>query len=755
MSRKNIFELIFSVAFAGVILSFGLYFILTLSLRPDYNINEDYFDGKTVERSYFSDFDDACLKNRSFHEKIIKTEYKLFGNIFGENVIKGKNGFLFMSGINQNGYDYIADYTGESQLYANDLEKIYQYIEMRNKAYKNRNVRYYLAVLPNSQTVYSEYMPDIYGEKSKSTGLERVEAYLEEKGFEQFIDLTDCMTAAKVNGLLYNNTENSINALGAYYAYAGIMDFLAKDIDGTLERIMEREFFDLYTHYTDGKAAAELAGISSFLQNETISMSNATEYMYTTVEIFEDLETTYTKNEYRSEIPLKPSVLLEVTSEWDKIQLKPYFSNTFGMVSYRASHNFSTAALDNSNPTIVIQILHEDELLSVIDPAVSTGYEDGLAPGQNPYKTMKPRGVEFALTNENTVSLTGEVESGSEVWIFGDDIEACTVGEIGGRFVATVSFSGSAYEKEIFVSAKVDKKTVSDPVNIITSAANLAEDATGDALVGLNSMIYLPDYGIGAIPDSDVLDTLYERLESAKLQASALAGEKTKLIYALIPEKLSVYRTGAPEELTEQISDMETLRSLLRMRLEKAGFLPMDMAEILIDKAKNEKMFNQSNEKLTDMAYYYMYRALTEMISEDFPTVSHTRIEDIRSYTYLLSNGRHAVALGFEKYGFIEQTAKLVITTEAVYTQAGATGNRIDKTKAFVSRRDGDGLPTAIIVRDSVGTGLLDLLSEHFSEMHVLDENNTEIENELLSSVAPDYIIYLFDEGNMGSLLEN
>lgn len=755
MSRKNIFELIFSVAFAGVILSFGIYFILTLSLRPDYNINENYFNGKTVERSLFSDYDDACLKNRSFHEKIIQSEYKLFGNILSENVIKGKNNFLFMSGVNKNGYDYVADYTGEHQIDTNDLEKIYQYIEMRNKAYQNRNVHYYLAVLPNSQTVYSEYMPDIYGSKSPSTALECVEAYLKEKGFEQFIDLTDSMTAAKVNGLLYNNTENSINALGAYYAYVGIMDFLAKDTDGAGERIMDREFYDLYTHYTDGKAAAELAGISSFLQNETISMSNATEYMYTTVEIFEDLETTYTKSEYRSEIPLKPSVLLEVTSEWDKIQLKPYFSNTFGMVSYRASHNFSTAALDNSNPTIVIQVLHEDELMSVIDPAVSSSYEDGLAPGQDPYKTMKPRGVEYTLTNQSTVSLTGEVESGSEVWIFGDDIQSYTVGEIGGRFVATVSFSESASGKEIFVSAKVDSKTVSDPVNIITSSKDIAENATGDALVGSNSMIYLPDYGIGAIPDADVLDSLYARLKATKQQISALAGEKAKLIYALIPEKLSVYRTGAPEELTEQISDMETLRSLLRMRLENAGFLPMDMTEVLIDKATNGKMFNQSNENLTDTAYYYMYRYLIEMISEDFPTVSPTEIEDIRSYTYRLSNGRHAVALGFEKYGFIEQTAKLVITTDAVYTQEGVTGKSIDKTKAFVSRRDGEGLPTAIIVRDSVGTGLIDLLAEHFSEMHVLDENNTEIENELLSSVAPDYIIYLFDEGNMGSILEN
>ena len=753
MSRKNIFELIFSVAFAGAILSFALYFILTTTLRPEYNINDNYFDDKTAERSAFSVFDDACLKNRSFHEKIIESEYKIFGNLFGGNVIKGKNGFLFMGGVNEYGYDYVADYTGEAQLYPDDLEVIYQYIEMRNKAYENRKVIYYLAVLPNAQTVYSEYMPDIYGEQSPNTALSRVGAYLEEKGFDRFIDLTDGMTDAKGEGLLYNNTENSINALGAYYAYAGIMDLLAEDMEELRGRVMDRKLYDLYTHYTDGKAAAELAGIASILQNETISMSNATEYMYTTVEIFEDLETTYTKTEYRAEITLKPSVLIEVTDEWDKIQLKPYFSNTFGMVSYRASHYFSTAAIDNSNPTIVIQVLHEDELLSIINPSVSISYEDGLAPGQDPYKTMKPRGVTYTLTNENTVSLTGEVESGSVVRIFGDDIEAYTVGEIGGRFVATVQFSGSAAGKEIFVSAKVDSKTVSDPVSIITEADRLTENASGDSLVGLNSMIYLPDYGIVAIPDISTLEALSAKLEAAKDRVALLSGEKTKLIYTLIPEKLSVYRSGAPEKLTEQISDMETLRSLLRMRLENAGFLPLDMAAVLIDKAANEKIFNQSNEKLTDTAYYYMYRTLAEKIAEDFVSVSPIELEDMRSYIYRLSNGRHAVALGFEKYGFIEQTKNLVITNGAEYIQAGSKNNSIDKTKAFVTKKEGDGLPTAIVVRDSVGTGFIDFLAEHFSEMYVLDENTAEISDDLLSSVQPDYIIYLFDEGNIGSLI--
>jgi hypothetical protein len=229
MSRKNIFEMILSVAFAGVILSFTLYFILTLILRPEYNIKDSYFDDKEAVRSDFSAFDDACLKNRFFHEHIIESEYKIFGNLFGESVIKGKNGFLFMSGVNENGYDYVADYTGNVSLDEEALEVIYQYIEMRNKAYENRSISYYLAVIPNSQTVYSEHMPDLYGEISNNTSLIQIGEYLEKKGFDRFIDLTDTMKSSKSEGLLYNNTENSINALGAYYAYTEIMNFLEKN----------------------------------------------------------------------------------------------------------------------------------------------------------------------------------------------------------------------------------------------------------------------------------------------------------------------------------------------------------------------------------------------------------------------------------------------------------------------------------------------------------------------------------------------
>lgn len=750
MSKKNVFDLIFSVAFVGVILSFAIYFALTLVLRPEYNMNDGYFDGKEAERSGFSAFDDACLKNSFFHSCIIEAEYKLFGNIFGGDVIRGKNGFLFMSGVSDSGYDYVADYTGDIVMDDDALEVVYRYIDMRSKVYENRNIKYYLAVIPNSQTVYSEYMPSVYGEISDERVLFQVGAYLEQKGFDGFIDLTETMINAKSEGLLYNNTENSINALGAYYVYEGIMSRLIDDraVD---DRTMKKELYELYTHFTSGKTAAELAGIADILQNETVSMSNATEYMYTTVEIFEDIETTYTKSEYKDDIPLKPSILLEVTGEWDKIQLKPYFSNTFGMASYRASHLYSTSALDNSNPSIVVQVIHEDELMTVIDPAVTASYDSGFAIGQDPYKTSKPREVEYSVISSNTVCITGEIESGAEVSVFGDDIVAYSVSEIGGRFITSISFSDSAVGKEIFLRAKAEGKTVSDPVNLLTTEEYISQNSSDGVCVGSNSMVYLSDYKVPAIPQSSRLELISADLSADMLRYRATAGEDVSVIYAMIPEKLSVYRAGAPETLADQISDLETIRSLLRVELRKAGMTVVDLADVVRLHMDEGKMFAQTSEAITDLASYYMYRELIDRIAEDFGAVVPKDKESFSSIVYKTGSGTHALALGFENYRLIEKTDSLVVRSSAEYFQGGSTD--VDKTKEYTVRNYIDELPRAIIVRDGVGTKLLDMLADHFETMYVMAEGETEIPDSVLRAVDPDYIIYLCDEESICNMI--
>ena len=748
MNKKNIFDMIFSIIFVGVILSFGLYFALTLALRPHYDIESSYFDGdihSEISRDIFSDFDDACYKNSAFYKRIVEVEYKMFGALNCKTVIKGDGNFLFPTGTNKFGYDYLDDYTGSANIAAADLDKIYQCLEMRRKAYENQGQKYYIVVIPNSQSVYSEYLPDYYGEKSDKTLILLTKEYLSAKGFDSFVDLTDGMLEAKSNGLLYNNTENSLNALGAYYVYEAIMNKIIAD--GVVEeKILDSSFFDFHTNYTNGKGAAIEAGIENLIKNETVSIANPSEYTYTTVKLFEDLETTYIKSGYKDEDSDEVSILLELSGEWDKIQLMPYFSSTFGITSYRVSHIFSKGALESSSPDVVLQFIHEDELWSVVNPMAVDSYNEGLKPGENPYQTLSPIGLKYSVADDNTVYITGEVEKGSVVSIFGDGFDAFSVGEIDGRFVAEVRFKGGAISNEIFVRAKKDGKTVSAPTSVLLEGGYRAE-AVESLAIGKNSMIYLSDYlsGKGAIPSESDLATLGKAVKDVMVRAETILGKDVGVIYGIIPEKLSVYTALAPERLSDQISDLETARSLVRLELMKHGVDAPDIVEALKTGTADFKMFFQSSEDLTEMACYYIYAEIAKLVGERFDTVGIMSQDDLMKARYPMGRGPHTDRLGFDENGIDEFMLGVRFGKHTTEWQNGENEN-VDKSKAYLSVNSNTDLPRAIVVRDSKSNDALLFLAECFSEMYVLGEGEWEISDDMIKEISPDFIIYFNQE---------
>lgn len=745
LSRERVVNTILAVLIVGVIATLAVSFALSLLLDPSGTMNRKYFDDAKVKRSVFSSFDDACLKNKTFASKIYVAEYRIFGNTFGNRVIGGKNGFLFMAGKNKFGYDYTADYVGENLLSQSTLESFYQHLEMRRLAYQNNGCTYLLAVIPNAQTVYSENMPDCYGSISQNTMLLQLQAYLEYKGFDAFLNLSEPLQAVKSHGLLYNNTENTLNALGAYYAYAAAV----RAIPGNPvppERISDVSEYSMYTHYTMGKTAAALAHIEATLPNETISLSEFNKYKYTTLELFGDLETTYTKLEYRKEIPLEPSVLLEVTQEWDKIQLMPYFSNTFGVTSYRTSHVFNRAVFENADPDIVIQFIHEDELYSLIRDPMASSYDEGLNPGQNPYSTATPRDVLCTQMTENTVCVTGIVESGAEVTLFGESIKNLSVKEFDGRFFAVVTVEDGITDVEIAVSAKAEGKNRSGLVTLQTKMVPNVSEKT--ALVGENSILYRSSYFQTRIPDAAQIQYFNRRLaDQTEFLMKSSSNEKTRVIHCIFPEKLSVYRNGLPQTLTEQLQDLETIRSLYRLSVAGAGATVLDFTNKLRECSADYKLFMQTSDLYTDAAYYFIYAGLMAEIQKDFPELTVQPIEKYKTQIFNTSGGALSTAVGFPSGSVAEKNVRFS-ALDGLLSYYDKTLGALIRSKQFVTHSD-PGLPVAVVVRDAGLTRTLDLMARHFSTMYVLEEGQTEIPAEVLQTLSPDYIIYLTMESSI------
>ena len=66
--------------------------------------------------------------------------------------------------------------------------------------------------------------------------------------------------------------------------------------------------------------------------------------------------------------------MLEYSTEWDKVQFMPLLSNTFRKVTYKSGYLFDASLFEEGRKKIVIQLIHENELELLLDPAFAQSF---------------------------------------------------------------------------------------------------------------------------------------------------------------------------------------------------------------------------------------------------------------------------------------------------------------------------------------------------------------------------------------------
>ena len=345
MKKRQAVDFLTTVFFVGILVSMMLYIGLGLILS----------DGGGGERS--DRFGATFYKDGEIRKFVKYCDYKLFRHVEGENVLIGNEDWLFETKLEENGYDYLLDYVGGCAYSEEQMSRFGEILQSRKNACVAQGADYLLVVIPNSMTVCSEYLPAFLGDPSSNRRLERLGGYLAEQGVDCFLDLTEALDALPSDRVPYNNTEDSINAYGAYAAYDAIVtrlsDYLAED---DRLRVDDVEFI---TRSTDGKGIAKKKGLEHIVRNKTVSLTESMTDGYRTSEVTEHCVSTTMldgRGENR-EIPV-----IEFSSEWDKIQLMPLLSNTFSTVVYENTVTNWIDALSYHNGTILIQMIHESEL---------------------------------------------------------------------------------------------------------------------------------------------------------------------------------------------------------------------------------------------------------------------------------------------------------------------------------------------------------------------------------------------------------
>ncbi|MBQ3483196.1 MAG: hypothetical protein IJA78_03375 [Clostridia bacterium] len=360
-AKQPLLPLIFCVLFIGVVLSCSVFFLTHTFIQPSGAESEQCYDGSAIEGdSFFARFRRAVYQNESLLSFISECEYRVLNTVNSSDVLVGKEDFLFATDDPETGYSYLQDYIGKATFTEEESAAILAELQRRRAFYEQKGAEYLLVVLPNAQTVYSEYMPGYLGNIHPDTRLAVLERYLKQNGYASFVNPTEELERHKSDGVLYNNTENSLNARGLYYVYLSICSRFDNEV---LQHItpISRARLSFFEHRTAGKDIARRVGLSDVVQNRTVSLSGDTQlryrYLFNTGLCSKTVKMDYSMDQIDS-----PSLLLQFTGTWERSQIEPFFSNTFTTVTYQTNLEQNDAIYERATPSVVIQFLYENEL---------------------------------------------------------------------------------------------------------------------------------------------------------------------------------------------------------------------------------------------------------------------------------------------------------------------------------------------------------------------------------------------------------
>ncbi len=346
MKSRN-FHFLTVTVFMGILLTFLIYIGVGMLM--------DTGEGKIMFNERFSSDEDLG-------EAVRFVDYKVFGHIEGDNLIIGNDEWLFEVTDSENGYERLLDYVGGSPLTFEQLSLIKQNILRRQTDYENKGIRYMLVIVPDSINVCTDKVPSYLGQRSENARLDMLTSYLETTNVTSFVNPTKTMQSESLETPMYNNTENSLNAYGAYCIYNTVVARYLADTGREVNRIY-REDTEFYTRLTDGMSIARSAGLERIISNKTVSLTENMPSHYRMI----NNEKNFFVTQHTGEGASAECVVIECADSWTMAQLMPYFSNTFSKVCYNKSIMTHTGVSEHLGSTLTVQIIRESELMTILN----------------------------------------------------------------------------------------------------------------------------------------------------------------------------------------------------------------------------------------------------------------------------------------------------------------------------------------------------------------------------------------------------
>lgn len=274
----------------------------------------------------------------------------------------------------------------------------------------------------------------------------------------------------------------------------------------------------------------------------------------------------------------------------------------------------------------------------------------------------------------------------------------------------------------------------------------LKESEFNDVLFGKNDwLFYLGEHEMDDVRGITHYDeqTLQKWADSLELKRKWLAVQGIRYIFVIAPSKGTVYGEYLPYSF-RKLRDNTGLDEFIDYMKSHSGVEIVDLRPALLAAKKNERLYDKTDTHWNEYGAFIAYREISGAMSQWFPARSPDTLADYVIERKLEKGGDLAMLAGGAELLKEEQISLVPLRTRRAHR---VETDRTDK-KIISMRQDDNGLPRALVFRDSFFDAVIPFISEQFQYVryyrHHWDES-TPI-SEVIRSCRPDIVMEEFAE---------
>ncbi len=402
----------------------------------------------------------------------------------------------------------------------------------------------------------------------------------------------------------------------------------------------------------------------------------------------------------------------------------------------------------------------------------------------NPNASATPEVTVFTAVSKDIYVIGGKCSANTEyINVSGSEVSATKIipdmGNSGGYFIGKVQIKDSG---NINIQAKEVGKDLSSVVSRYAAVSygkdNLMMADDYKPYFGTNSRMHfysaILSYTLSNVADSGIKSAAKQNISATVNAAKAVGAE---VIYLVIPSSVAVY----PETLPEyKAASGESLYKAFNSVASSSGakvIYPLNTMKAHKNDGKGYKIYHNTDSHWSTYGAYFGVSELMNYIAGKYPNAKPRTVSEMGFYTTELFAGDSLFSFGdntgFENYSTADANGGATSATglkelTVLYNRKMPTDTLSQITRGkkstyltwdnsnerTVANSAGNGLPNAVIVRDSFGRTAFDMINDRFNKVTWLAEGDYTSVNDKITS-GTNYVIYIVSERNLLKVMLN